>query len=128
MRLVTPKTPRSAAYLAFVRGMPCAVTGVEHGVIAHHVRMHPHGGGLSLKPSDYRVVPLNQMRHLELHQHGEKTFWKKYGVRPEAVMGELLRQWCAQRYLVDVPAPQGVDLCEYVGFLEDFIVGRGAGL
>lgn len=127
MKLVKPKTPRSAAYLAFVRGMPCAVSGVDYGVVAHHVRMHPHGGGMGLKPSDYRVVPLNQMRHLELHQHGEKTFWAKYGVDPAAVMAELLRQWCSQRYMINVPPPDGADFCAYVGFVEEFIVTRGAG-
>jgi hypothetical protein len=121
------KTPRSAMYLAFVRSQLCAVTQTDHGVVAHHVRMPPHGGGVGLKPSDYRTVPLNQMRHLELHQVGEKTFWKRAGVVPEMVMAELLHLWIMKRYGIELPMIEDPDqACAYVDALERFIVSSGA--
>lgn len=120
------KTPRSAAYLAFVRSQPCAVTGLEHAVVAHHVRMPPHGGGVALKPSDYRTVPLAHMRHMELHARGEKSFWQKAGVVPEMVMAELLHVWIAKRYGIELPMIEDPEqACAYVDALERFIVSGG---
>lgn len=120
------KTPRCAHYLAFVRSQACAVSGSDHGVVAHHVRMHPHGGGVGLKPSDYRTVPLNQMRHLELHQHGEKSFWQKWNVIPEMVMAELLHLWILKRYGIELPMVDDVrQACAYIDALERFLVTSG---
>ncbi len=96
------RTPRDQTYLAFVRSQPCCVTGSEFEVVAHHVRMKPHGGGVGLKPSDYRTVPLQTMRHLELHSMSDRVFWQKHGVDPNLVMARLLRQYLAVRYLLVV--------------------------
>jgi hypothetical protein len=116
------KTPRSAAYLQYVRGHHCLVTGTDYGVVAHHLRTHHHGGGVALKPSDYRTVPLNQMRHMELHQIGEKSFWKKYGIIPEMAIAEMLRVWILRRYLVELPRIEDADLAiPYIEALENFI-------
>lgn len=119
------KTPRSAAYLQFVRVHPCLVTGTDYGVVAHHVRMPPHGGGVALKPSDYRCVPLNQMRHMELHRVGEKQFWKKYGIVPELAMADMLRTWILRRYLIELPPIEDPEVAiPYIEALEKFIMDQ----
>lgn len=117
------KTQRSAAYLQFVRGHECLVTKSNYGVVAHHVRMFPHGGGVGLKPSDYRVVPLNQMKHMELHQYGEKHFWKKYGIVPELAMAEMLRIWLLRRYLIEIPPIEDPEVAiPYIEYVEKFLL------
>lgn len=119
------KTPRSAAYLQYVRGHDCLVTKSDHGVVAHHLRMHPHGGGVALKPSDYRTVPLNQMRHLELHRIGEKSFWKKYDIVPELAVAEMLRIWILRRYLIELPPIDDPEVAiPYIDALERFIADQ----
>ena len=73
---------RSAAYLKFIRGRPCVITGRnDEMVVAHHVRCLG-GGGTGLKPPDWLCVPLVEDLHRELHQHGEKSFWEKYQEDP----------------------------------------------
>lgn len=73
-------TPRSEAYLEFIRGRPCVITG-RSGVHAHHVKIYG-SGGMSLKPSDYLCVPLCHEEHSALHQMGEKTYWARQQIDP----------------------------------------------
>lgn len=64
-------------------------------VVAHHVRMGA-GAGMGQKPSDFRTVPLTDAQHRDLHDHGERGFWARAGIDPEAVMSALLLAWIAR--------------------------------
>lgn len=61
----------------------------DEPIVSHHVRMGGHGG-VGLKPSDYRSVPLRDSEHRELHQKGEKAFWTARGVNPGLIIIALL--------------------------------------
>lgn len=94
------KTPRSDAYLAFLRTQSCK--GMcryqepnETNIEAAHVRLS-NGGGMGLKPSDYRAVPLCHHCHAWQHKVGERTFWAEVGIDPDIVIIALLGKWCAQ--------------------------------
>lgn len=87
------KQPRvyDAAYLAYVRTLPCCVCGNDVAVEAHHPRnvsLDPRHRyvGLSEKASDRWAVPLCSRHHRELHAFGsEREFWASYGVDPHAI-------------------------------------------
>jgi len=71
--------------MEWIRAQNCCITGApgQYGdVVAHHVRLGG-GGGVSLKPSDFRCIPLHYSKHNELHAIGEKTFFSKTGFQPE---------------------------------------------
>ena len=68
------KTLRSERYLSFIRTMPCVFCGYTNQSEAAHVRFR-NKGGMGLKPSDFRAVPLCRACHGMQHQVGEKTFW-----------------------------------------------------
>lgn len=103
---------KDAGYLAYVRGhatvlgwawvpgdpyaapVPLGTTDEDscddwEPTVAHHVRMG-QGGGMGLKPTDYRSLPLTDAEHKKLHQHGEAYFWLGAGVDPWAAMAVLL--------------------------------------
>lgn len=69
----------------------------QEDVVAHHVRMGA-GAGMGQKPSDFRTVPLTDRQHRDLHDHGEKGFWLRAVVDPEAVMLALLKVWVGSRW------------------------------
>lgn len=75
------KTPRNAKYLAYIRTNDCAACGRNAPSQAAHVRMGGDGG-MGLKPSDYRTVPLCGSCHYRQHQIGERKFWDQQ-VDPE---------------------------------------------
>lgn len=90
------KTPRSEKYMEWVRSQQSAVSQNTQYVVAHHVRCFGWGG-IGLKPSDFRTVPLTHEEHMELHRIGEREFWETNNVDPRT-------QICAQMliYLRDV--------------------------
>lgn len=74
------KTPRNKRYLEWMRLQTCCSCGAEshpeRPSEAAHVRLGM-GGGIGLKPSDYRTVPLCRYCHAEQHAKGERTFWAR---------------------------------------------------
>lgn len=75
------KLYRDKNFLSFVRSRPCLITGRTDDTVAHHVRLG-QGGGMGIKPSDYRTLPLHPLQHSRLHNIGEKTFWGQHGIDP----------------------------------------------
>lgn len=85
-----PKRQRweCAAYLAFVRQLPCVVTGQRDGIEAHHVVGH----GMSVmgsKAHDLMAFPLAHQPHMALHQMGWKAWEAKHGSQLEFVINTL---------------------------------------
>ncbi|WP_407160906.1 DUF968 domain-containing protein [Aeromonas caviae] len=90
LHLGKPKRQRweCAAYLAFVRQLPCVVTGQREGIEAHHVVGH----GMSVmgsKAHDLMVFPLAHQPHMELHRIGWKAWEAKHGSQLEHVINTL---------------------------------------
>lgn len=77
------KTPRSEKYMSWVRSLQSAVSSSTQYVVAHHVRCFGWGG-MAIKPSDFRVVPLTHAEHLELHNTGERDFWEMREIDPRS--------------------------------------------
>jgi hypothetical protein len=92
------KRPRekAEAHLAFIRTLPCVVTG-RPGVEAAHIRFGSliHGKrptGMSEKPSDKWVLPLSPEEHRRQHDGNEQHYWRRHGIDP-LVIAALL--WAA---------------------------------
>ena len=83
------KTPRDPVYLDFIRAQDCCTCGRPAPSQAAHVRIRG-GGGMGLKPSDYRTVPLCAACHGRQHGLGEKTFWERQGCLPETLIAACL--------------------------------------
>ncbi len=90
MRYIKGRLFRDNEYLSFVRQRPCLVTGAIDNVVAHHVRLG-QSGGMGIKPSDYRTLPLTSIQHRLLHDQGEKSYWYLRGIDPrKAMLTQLL--------------------------------------
>ncbi|MBL0581666.1 DUF968 domain-containing protein [Aeromonas caviae] len=75
-------------YLAFVRQLPCVLTGSREGVEAHHVVGH----GMSVmgsKAHDIFTFPLAHQPHMELHRMGWKAWEAKHGSQLQYVINTL---------------------------------------
>jgi Protein of unknown function (DUF968) len=83
------KQPRSEEYLEWVRGQQSIASQSSQYIVAHHVRCFGWGG-MGLKPSDYRTVPLTHGEHMELHQHGEIEFWESQDIDPRTYIAAQL--------------------------------------
>ena len=88
-----PKTLRNAEHLKFIRSQPCCVCNKPPQSEAAHVRAG-NQGGMGLKPSDYRTVPLCHDCHAKQHSVGEGKFWDGTECKdPEvAITSMLLRR------------------------------------
>ncbi len=80
------KHPRQrwAAYLAFIRGLPCVICGNPHTEAAHLRMASRLAGkrqtGMGEKPDDRWALPLCSEHHREQHQGNELAFWLRYGI------------------------------------------------
>lgn len=89
---------RNEDYLNYIRKMPCMICRgqtddpleMDHQSEAAHVRIGGDGG-MGLKPSDYRSVPLCHIHHRSQHVSGERTFWRDVAGRdPNTVIAGLI--------------------------------------
>lgn len=85
------KQPRkhAAAHLAFIRDLPCLVTGTRP-VEAAHVRYadpqrFKRAVGGAEKPDDKWAVPLSPAEHRKQHTMDEQEYWAATGIDPIAV-------------------------------------------
>lgn len=62
---------RSRAYLKWVSGLPCALTGQDEVQVAH-IRLH---SGMGIKPPDNHVLPLHWRLHTAEHDR-PADFWR----------------------------------------------------
>ena len=89
--------PRDAAYLAWIREMPCIVCGVEGRSEAAHTGSD---GGMSQKASDYSCVPLCAGCHTQApgayHLAGKGAFERRHGLCFACTVARLNRQWQAR--------------------------------
>jgi hypothetical protein len=79
---------RSKAHLAFVRSLPCCVSGRTFGIEAAHVGAR----GMGQKSSDLETIPLNVLFHREQHRIGLRAFVKTYQLDIPAILAMLQRR------------------------------------
>jgi hypothetical protein len=80
-------------HLAFLRTLPCVVTG-SSPVEAAHIR---YGSkiwgkpisGIGTKPDDRWCLPLSPDKHREQHSGSEAAFWKAHGIEPLVTAARL---------------------------------------
>ncbi|MGH0004484.1 hypothetical protein ACQU0X_30840 [Pseudovibrio ascidiaceicola] len=87
------KQMKDEGHLAFVRKLPCLITG-RYGVDPCHVRYgdpvhRKPKTGKARKPDDCWVVPMIREEHDKQHGMSEPLFWKQQGIDPLAVARDL---------------------------------------
>ena len=87
------KRAHAEEHLAWIRTLPCLVTG-KHPVHAAHIRypdmrFGKRGVGLGEKPDDKWVVPLHPSMHTDgpdaQHKSNEQEWWAERGIDPVTV-------------------------------------------
>lgn len=110
MNLIKPKRERDEKYLAWIRTLPCIVTGVRLvDIEAHHVRAKGEGG-VGTKPDDRRAVPLSSAVHRHYHEVGRDLFEAMNGVNLESEILRLNREYQALNVKPSRSRTQGVRL------------------
>lgn len=82
------KPARSKEHLAFVRSLPCCVSGRTFCVEAAHVGRR----GMGQKCSDFETIPLNALYHREQHRIGLRAFQRIYELDIPAVLALINRK------------------------------------
>lgn len=78
---------RDEKHLAWVRTLPCIVTGDNVSVEAAHIRysdprIGKNNPGVGQKPHDFFVLPLSGKQHRRQHAMNECVFWQRAGIDP----------------------------------------------
>lgn len=81
-----PSTARSEAYKSWIRSLPCLCCLKPSE--PHHEPAEGQGG-MGMKSSDYRCIPLCSYHHRERHQIGKHTFARKWGIDYEGIIARL---------------------------------------
>src|ERR1035437_6793891 len=89
--------PRDRACMAWIRKMPCIACGIEGRSEAAHTGSD---GGMSMKASDYSVVPLCADCHTQApdayHRAGKGAFERQHGLCLGHLVARLNRDWQAR--------------------------------
>lgn len=91
--------------LAFIRLLPCLVTG-QPGVEAAHLRFpsqryNKRFTGKSERPHDHHCIPLSSEKHREQHDMDEMEFWKQYDIDPIPVAEAIALRFYLKNYSLD---------------------------
>lgn len=92
-----PREAKAAAYLDWIRTLPCVISG-ETPVEAAHVSTaaifygHP-GRGKGQKADDRWALPLAPALHAKQHAGNEMAFWKWTGIDPHRLALVLHALW-----------------------------------
>ena len=75
------------AHCAFIRRLPCLITGRTDGVECAHIRyadlrFDKRETGKAERPSDQWTVPLHHELHRAQHATGERDWWRLQGINP----------------------------------------------
>lgn len=67
----------------------CCITGSNYAVVNHHLIGNGYSG-MGTKAPDYLQMALSHDLHLELHNHGWKSFEDKYGRTQRSMCAETI--------------------------------------
>jgi len=80
-------------HLAFIRTLPCVITGTSPVEAAHIRYASPPWGkpitGIAQKPDDRWAVPLSAKKHQQQHSGSEVKFWQDHGIDPLVTAARL---------------------------------------
>lgn len=85
-------------HLAFIRTLPCVVSGVQVNIEAAHIRYSDAAWGkvnpgIGAKPDDKWTIPLSAAEHRlnrdAQHNGNEREFWQRNGIDPLPVARAL---------------------------------------
>ena len=98
MTLMLPKREvlRDPAYLDYVRGLPCIITG-QSPCDPHHLKMGWFTKGR--KPPDDWVVPLIHSEHDKLHRMSDVAYWRDVFARDKQFVAEIMKLAARAMYL-----------------------------
>ena len=88
------QTYRDPAYLQFIREQTCCVPICRVTPCnPHHLNMKgTHSGGMALKTSDYRTIPLCSMHHGEYHALGRTSMEQRYHIDFREILIDILEE------------------------------------
>ncbi len=86
---------RNRKYLAWIRTLPCIITG-RMPTVPHHQDKR-HFKAMGMKCSDMRAVPLCLESHTEYHDRLGWKLYEKNRINIERVIRNLNRQWENER-------------------------------
>lgn len=95
----TPKSKpaKSKSYLAFIRKLPCVVTGQTDVEAAHLSMAAPkyghYGRGRGSKAADRWALPLSSAAHRRQHEVGEDLYWRNAGIDPHILALTIFGLW-----------------------------------
>lgn len=85
MPKANPRTGRGTAeerrYYAWLKGMPCCLTGNTDGVQFAHTGAWGEGKGLGQKAALWTVLPLHHVLHA-VEERGRQLFWTSVKIEP----------------------------------------------
>lgn len=92
------KPVKSKGYLAFVRTLPCVVTGTRVNIQAAHISfpnapLGHYGRAKGLKASDRWVLPLSADEHARQHAMNEREYWTAVGIDPHVLALTIHGLW-----------------------------------
>lgn len=80
------KQEKLAGHLAYIRKLPCIITGTRPVEAAHirfaDARYGKRSTGMQEKPDDKYVLPLSPEKHREQHSVNERDWWLHQGIDP----------------------------------------------
>jgi hypothetical protein len=96
----TPKAKarKNGSYLAFIRSLPCAVSGSRSDIEAAHLSfactpLGHYGRGRGTKVGDRWCLPLTSEAHRQQHSGNEKLFWARAGIDPHILALAIFGLW-----------------------------------
>jgi hypothetical protein len=92
------KAKKNGSYLAFIRSLPCAVSGSRSDIEAAHLsfactHLGHYGRAKSSKAPDRWALPLSAESHRQQHSGNEKLFWDRNGIDPHILALAIFGLW-----------------------------------
>lgn len=115
---------RNEEYLKWIRSQPCCLTKQEPfgwvPIEACHYRIG-QDGGTSLKPSDYRVLPMTSEQHRRQHAEGEETFWNRWHTDPRRLIIRHMVRYIEEKFGLTIEMDHLSDPQKGIEALEQYI-------
>ena len=92
-----PIRKRSREYLAWVRTLPCIITG-RIPTVPHHQDKRYHKA-MGMKCSDFRAVPLSVELHTAYHDRLSWKLYEMHNIDIESVINNLNERFRNERYI-----------------------------
>lgn len=96
MMFPKPQAMRDPEYLLHLRTEPCIVSGHRATEWLAVDPSHVGSRGRGIKSDDSLALPIRHDLHVELHQHGEVSFYRKN--LPDDVLMLCVKAYCREKY------------------------------